>query len=792
MKDITSKVSKSDMDSARIDRKMATDPADVEPGMDDFWDNMGDDLGDSGGGSGFGGGGGEGFGSNDPFGSSGGGFGGGGFGNNDPFGGGGFGGGGFGNDPFGGGGGFGQQQKPPNSDEKLEEAAKKVLMGFVTFTKDLATSFKTYPIEARLNTGKTIIYVSVGSIVLGIIAMLFGLGGVGLNLLLGGLLASAAGVPLFMFSYGDIVSGKTSLPPQPSQEYNPFAMDEDEEDIDMFGSSDDDDDSLFDMDGDDEDLDLFGGADDDDDVDYSVFESKEDDMFSSQTDFMSAREEVLDKVDIDRGMVTRGYLYENISSVLQPVNNTFHKTKEIPEGSDEFDAWDYIIQSSAKLFKPRGNDVEMPYLVSAKDRVFYVMLEISRVSWLKNIDAFVTEIVSICQFDKNTGKTDLNIYGIGNTVGDRIYVKVMKGDTALITIRDAYTEVESDITNNKNYMPVVLGLDAEGSVVWKDFKDINSILVTGMPRSGKTWVVMAVLAQMASYLKPSELHFHILDPKAEISDFRQLEIPHIRKFVASDAEIISELRHIVKVEGPRRKRIIGDQNFVNIWDYKKANPDTDLPLLYVVIDEVITLAERMDKETKDEFQGLLLELVSQLPALGIRIFMIPHVVKDQVLKKSITDLIPCRISVRGDADHVEKSVGAKNFKHKLIHQGDMAVRFNNDDPMFIHSVVLADSNEGNADFFNFLLKFWGKIEPESLKGSLHEFRQVSKGKNGTYFGSDQLVTDSQASVKEKINITRNLSKNTPQTPKTSVAPLSKTDQDELLKDVKSDDFLWEE
>ena len=146
--------------------------------------------------------------------------------------------------------------------------------------------------------------------------------------------------------------------------------------------------------------------------------------------------------------------------------------------------------------------------------------------------------------------------------------------------------------------------------------------------------------------------------------------------------------------------------------------------MYVLIDEVITLAERMDKETKDEFNSLLLELVSQLPALGIRIIMIPHVVKDQVLKKSITDLIPCRISVRGDSMHIEKSVGIKGFKHKLEHQGDMAVRFNNDEPMFVHSVVLTDSNEKNNELFDFLTRLWLKLEPESYSGSVKEQIEV--------------------------------------------------------------------
>lgn len=740
MKDIVSKVSREDMENARIDRNRATNPADVEPGMDDF--DWGDDS-DFGGGSSSGGWGsnlGNDGGFSGPFGNTGG-FGGG-FGSSG-FGGGfgsGFGGGGFGS---GFGGGFGQQETPnQNPEEKFWEVAKKVGKGFFTFSSEFVNSFKFFNVPIGVKTGKSIIVSSILVSVLGLILVLFGFGReLGMQMLISGLVSLGLGVVCFMWFYDEFVKNGYSNS-QPEPEFQGFENNSNFDDFGDFNSGFDglnsiepnEDEEYFDMfDDDEEEFEAFGVE---DDVDFSAFEEEE----TSLEEVEKNMNETLNNLNVDKGMVTRQYLYENITNCLMNVNPNFDKVRVISEDSDEFDAWDAIIQNSANVFKPKGNEVEMPYLISAREKLFYVQLEIKRVNWLKNIDAFVNEIVSICRFDPNTGKTDMNIYGVGTTVGDKIFVKIMKGESTMVTVKDAYKAVESEIKNSKNYMPVVLGLDAEGNVVWRDFKDINAILITGMPRSGKTWFVLSVLAQMSFFLKPSELHFYILDPKDQISDFKSIEIPHIRKFVSTDEDILKELRNIVKVEGPRRKKIIGDAGFVNIWDFKRKNPDVEMPLLYVVIDEVITLAERMDKEVKEEFQALLLELVSQLPALGIRIFMIPHVVKDQILKKSITDLIPCRISVRGDAEHIEKSVGVKNFKHRLIHQGDMAVRFNNDEPIFVRSAVLTNSNEANQDLFDFLLKFWGKIEPESLNGSLHQKRQMELKNNSFSNKSDNYIT----------------------------------------------------
>jgi hypothetical protein len=761
MKNITSKVSRDDMDNARIDRNRTANPADVEPGMGDFgWGN--DDMGGGGDAPSSGGGWGSNVGGDQtapsgPFGQSGGAFGG--FGQQGAF------------------GGFGLPQpevKKDSTEDKFWAGFKKIGTGVFSFAGEFVKSFKTFDVVNRMQTGKSILIT--GSIVslVGIILLLFGLGAeLGLNFLVGGLVSVGIGVPLFMFSYDDFLKNGAPVakPSSSIAEEAPSAFDES-----SFGFGSGEEDEEFDMFPEDEDdLDSFPVE---DSLDFSAFDTVDE---TSSEEIEKNMGSVLDTLNANNGMVTRQYLFENIISCLSNYNKNFDVVRTLVDGSDEFDAWDAIIQNSATILKTSKSEDAMPYLIEAKDKLFYTLLEIKRVPWIKNIETFVAEIVEICRFDKETGRTDSTIYGIGNTVGQSIYVKIMKGETAMVTIKDAYKNVADVVKDNANAIPIILGLDAEGSVVWRDFKDINSILVTGMARSGKTWLVQSILTQMMFFLPPSKLHFYIMDTKDAISDFKAMQMPHIRKFVSKNEDILKELRNIVKVEGPRRKKIIGDAGFVNLNDYKRRNPDVDLPLLYVVIDEVVTLSESMDKETKDEFQGLLLELVSQLPALGIRIFMIPHLVKDQVLKKSITDLIPCRVSVRGNAEHIEKSVGVKNFKHKLFHQGDMAVRFNNDEPFFVHSAVLTSSNEGNNDLFDFLLKFWSKLEPESLKGSLYEKLQVSS-KNGVNSGSGRvsvtLATESTGKTTGKVQ--------------NKATGLSKESVDDLLKGLSdnSDLDLW--
>ena len=229
---------------------------------------------------------------------------------------------------------------------------------------------------------------------------------------------------------------------------------------------------------------------------------------------------------------------------------------------------------------------------------------------------------------------------------------------------------------------------------------------------------------MCAFVSPRELNIYVCDPKDGISDFKSFCLPHIKKFVSGDDNIVSVIRNVVKVEGPRRKKIIGDAGCVNIWDFKELHPEVDMPLIYILIDEVVTLAARMEKEVKSEFQGLLFELISQMPALGIRALLIPHEVKNDIIKKEITDLIMCRISVLGSAEHIESSTGTKpkDFPYKLTNQGDMAVRIPivNPKTMYVHAPALTSENVENNRVFDYMRQIWKRIEPDSYDGAVVE------------------------------------------------------------------------
>ena len=773
MQDITSKVSQADMDNARMARERSMNPPDFEPGMDDSGfggDDLFDDMDDFGGdssGDGFGGSSGGGFGNSGGFGGSSGGFGGsgGGFGSTGGFGGGGFGssgsfGGGFGQ-PAGmmGAGMMGQQQQQSSADtteEKFFEYVKKFFIGFKDFVKNFITAIKESDIKKRVNFGKYVFITGLICAAIGLVCLFF-TNKFGVQLLSSSLFASGGGVLMFMFSYDKAVKNGVDLSnndeqqspePVPVQD-NPFGNDsinfDDEDGNDDFGGGFGD----FGSDDDDDEDNVFGSGDDEDEDEDDDFDINLDDIVVSSSDTLSAppkdTDEVLSHVDVDKGMVTRQYLYETITQILPSCDNAYDKEKVFDEDSNEFNAWDSIIKQAADVF--RGNQEDSPNLLELKEKLFYYQLSVSRVKWIKNVDQLVTELVNIVKYDDNGGCDD-NVYGTGVYVGNKAIIKIYKGSTAMVSVKDAYRQCKDFILDVGNKMPVVLGIDSEGKVVVKDLTKIFALCVAGMPRSGKTWLVQSMLTQMCMYMKPSELIFYIYDPKDNVSDFKAMTMPHIKDFRSRDEDIVAGLKYIVKTESARRTELIGQAGCVNIEDYKKKNPGVEMPYIYVIIDEVITFATRMKDEKPDlydAFQSYLKELVSRCPNLGIRLFMIPHVIKNDIIKKTTTDLIPCRISVKGSPDHIESVTGAKpkDFPYNLSHSGDMAVLLDGH-TNFCHAAILSSTNEENNQIFNFLTQFWMKIEPEGFKGSVYE---KTKQKD---FMSDAEMDENESGVEKFI------------------------------------------
>lgn len=601
-----------------------------------------------------------------------------------------------------------QQQVKPTEDKVFDAVCEGGKKAF-SFGKVFISSFKGVTPLFWQRYGYKSLLVSIIVAVAGLLLWILGVS-LGSSICIGGVIAAIPSVIIFLFNTDNAKKFDTEYT---DEEPAPVQQPDSE-----FGGSDDffsqvtsDDDFDSDFDGfDSESDDDFEEEDYDDDFDFgsSVTAEPEDGM-----DIDKALET---SQEFDKGMYTRSYLYDMFTKVLPKITPSFYTMREYDPDDDAFLQWGDYLREAAEVTGCKED--YLPELETLEENLFTIKLSCDRPTGFKP-DAVANELASIyAHLDENSE----NVSAKAEPVGGRCYITIFTGKTAMISLKDMYDQVEDFMLNSSNYIPIVLGVNTKGEVIKYDFKKLESIIITGMPRSGKSWLVQCVLYQMCSFVSPRELHITICDPKEGISDFKSFVLPHVKNFVCEDNAIIDTLRKLVKVEAPRRKKIIGDAGFVNIWDYKEVYPEVYLPVIYVVVDEVVTLASRMDKETNNEFRMLLRELISQLPALGIRAFLIPHVLNNDIIEKKTSDLVPCKISVCGDADHVEKATGSKpkDFPHKLKNKGDMAVRMPSisSETMFIHAPALTDSNTKNAKLFDYARRVWSKLEPDEVANSV--------------------------------------------------------------------------
>lgn len=644
----------------------------------------------------------------------------------------------------------GQGQGQPMSDEdKFFDAIAKGGKGLVGFFNDIVSSSKGLTPKFISVFGKNVTFVSLAVAFVGIVLRLFGIY-FGIQLLIGGILSTATGVLLLMFFVekgaecssqykDDNTTQNFNSPPQPSMDLAPagdgfggFDNDFGNDDIDFGDSTDFGNDDEFDFGGDEdepEDFD-FGG-----DFDFSGSQDEAQDGENPDS--------VLDNLpDIDRGMYTRQFLYDSFTRVLPNLKSNFSDVKEYDEDSDVFLSWDDIIQRASAVTGLKDDDV--PYLKALEENLFTIKATINRTPKMKP-DLIGEEVAKAYAYNEYDNDEDrARVFAKVETVLDECIITVFTGASHMISLKDMYTKSEKFILDKKNSIPVVLGINEKGNVITADFKKIESIIIAGMPRSGKSWLVQAILTQMCALLPPSELNIFFLDPKAGTSDFKNFKLPHVKKFASkyTDANgvvvnkeytgILDVLRWVVNVEAPRRKKLIGDHGKVNINDFKASHPDVKLPVIYIVIDEMVTLSE-MIKEEEKEYQSYLKMIVTQFPNLGIKGMFIPHEVKNQIIDKTAYDSIKARISVKGSPEHIEASTGTKPkaFPYKLANVGDMAVNIDtvSVSTLFVHGVALTDDNDKNNELFDFIRRFWSKYAPEEFADSVAKGVDEEKANN---------------------------------------------------------------
>ncbi len=435
-------------------------------------------------------------------------------------------------------------------------------------------------------------------------------------------------------------------------------------------------------------------------------------------------DEAVKTIDSNR-LYDKNYLISQYLKVLPKYNPDFAKETEIHPGTDAFAFIDTSCTKAINALLTKDlEDDQNTYLVEAVQTKLYIRAKMKRVKGLNKTDLIAKEIEPYFkEKKKDVISVTVDIWG------DFYDIKIFSKENFFISVADFLStpEVREFFSDPENTIPVVIGINDEGEPVLRDLKNLESLLIAGMPRSGKTWVGLNIMTQMCMFNSPEEIQFIILDPKDKTSDFLSFIVPHNIAFCGEPKKFIQILSVLVNHEAKRRQDLIGKYEETNIWDFKQRHPDIQMPIIYVFIDEVVSVAEVMSKEDKEQFNKLIRILVTKLPNLGIRTILVPHVAKNQFLEKTIKSVIPFRASVMGNADHIKSTLDLTSYKFNnvLSKKGEMAMAIGAEEPIYIKSGVITSDSTKNKEVFRFIRKLWKsknyKIETSPAMRSIYEY-----------------------------------------------------------------------
>lgn len=418
---------------------------------------------------------------------------------------------------------------------------------------------------------------------------------------------------------------------------------------------------------------------------------------------------------------SRSFLFEKAMSFLSYSKSNYMDSVTLRENSKEFLAYCGYVDQAANMVAPAKG--EHPQVLEIKDKLYYTTITLSRPNWLSpaKLNSLVDEVLSQRRYNVDTDTVDSSITASGQVVGDRAVIKINKGNTTTVSVKDVFMAEKDWVLNVSTDLPVVFGMQASGDPILRDFSKIHSLLISGEPRSGKSWALKSLLGQLLMLHGPDEVQFYLCDPKGMNSDFYTIRTPHVREFTSTVDGVMRIFQFCCGQEADRRAQIISGAGCMNIDDLHRLHPEITLPRLYVVIDEIMTFSATMDSETRSTFYKMMGAFTSRLPGFGMHLIIVPHLAKNQVVDKTVIDLIPNKICVRGTPENIESSLGVsqREFPYACTNPGDMALHLSGDASRatFARSVVLATSNETYTAFFDFCMNMWVRLMPDYVQGS---------------------------------------------------------------------------
>lgn len=223
-----------------------------------------------------------------------------------------------------------------------------------------------------------------------------------------------------------------------------------------------------------------------------------------------------------------------------------------------------------------------------------------------------------------------------------------------------------EFQERKSNLTLLFGRDVSGQPFLANLDKMPHLLIAGSTGSGKSVCINAVLLSLLYQNGPDDLRLVLVDPKrVEFTIYN--DIPHLLTPVITDVQkTINALKWTV-TEMDRRYEVLSHAKKRDIGGYNAVYPDTALPYIVFVIDELADLMATAPREV----EAAIVRLAQMARAVGIHLILATQRPSVDV----ITGLIKANITARcafSTASLVDsRTILDASGAEKLLGKGDM-------------------------------------------------------------------------------------------------------------------------
>ena len=228
----------------------------------------------------------------------------------------------------------------------------------------------------------------------------------------------------------------------------------------------------------------------------------------------------------------------------------------------------------------------------------------------------------------------------------------------------------------KAKIPVTLGKDIMGNIMFADISKMPHLLVAGSTGSGKSVCINSFIATILMTKKPDEVKLVLVDPKkVELSNYNG--IPHLLwPVVTNPKKASAALQKVVAIMEDRYEKF-SEAGAKKIDDYnekieaknKKAGYEVEKKMFYmvVIIDELADLMVVASKEVEDS----IMRITQMARAAGIHLIVATQRPSTDVITGVVKANIPSRIAFAVASSIDSRTILDSGGAEKLLGKGDM-------------------------------------------------------------------------------------------------------------------------